>query len=237
MQSSVTAALGFLASTDSAPDRSRGFASYRVLPPPLPPVRLEEVPGESGRFRVTAPYVFTAPWGANYEIPAGYTTDLASSPRALWSLLAPHELGFTATTIHDFLRDKGPGLGVTRAEADAAFEAVLERQLVDPTKALRAIAAVRLWSRFRSAEERLTQHLAASGSWQTLRMTTKTLAPIVLAALRSRRVGLVSEAWRIGKPLLAEFLHRRGKAPQRKAIKDIGDLMALPSNDEFTIDL
>lgn len=36
-------------------------------------------------------------------IPAGFTTDGASVPRLLWSIIPPHGLAFNASVLHDYL--------------------------------------------------------------------------------------------------------------------------------------
>lgn len=43
--------------------------------------------------------------GRKFIIPAGYKTDFASVPQALWSLFPPHGLAAIPSLIHDFMYD------------------------------------------------------------------------------------------------------------------------------------
>lgn len=53
-------------------------------------------------------------------VPAGFTTDFASIPRFLWSVLPPAGAYGKAAVVHDFLyRTRGPW---TRGEADAVLK-------------------------------------------------------------------------------------------------------------------
>lgn len=42
----------------------------------------------------------------DWEIPEGYETDLASIPRLVWFLIAPHEIGVNEAILHDDLYRK-----------------------------------------------------------------------------------------------------------------------------------
>lgn len=211
MNAAATTALGFLTHqlTATTPDRARRGASYLVIPPPLDPVRLAEIPGDPGRFRVAVRYDFTTPWGQRVTIPAGYQTDLASSPKLLWLILAPHELGFTATTIHDFLCDHGAEHGISREEADDVFAAVLELQRVNPKKAAKAVAAVRFWSEFRKREAGLATALENAGKWASVRAIFSAALPAIMAAVTGGKASLIGEAVKIATSGVRTIIERR----------------------------
>lgn len=57
------------------------------------------------------------------RVPAGFVTDLASVPRALWAVLPPHGKYAKAAIIHDYLYTKGE---VPRLEADRVFSEAME---------------------------------------------------------------------------------------------------------------
>jgi Protein of unknown function (DUF1353) len=63
--------------------------------------------------------------GHRIVVPAGFTTNLASIPRPLWTLAAPYELSVAATSVHDLGYGRGGafpnGLTLSRAEVDAVF--------------------------------------------------------------------------------------------------------------------
>lgn len=86
------------------------------------------------------------------RIPAGFTFDLASVPRAVWSIIAPFELSIAAPLLHDFLYRHGgvPPQGTvtpyrtwTRAEADRLFRDVMAREGVPGWRRWAAYSAVR----------------------------------------------------------------------------------------------
>ncbi|HAF44718.1 MAG TPA: phage tail protein [Gallionellaceae bacterium] len=43
------------------------------------------------------------------EVPAGFVTDLASTPRLLWTILPPHGQYAKAAILHDYLYDNATG--------------------------------------------------------------------------------------------------------------------------------
>ena len=47
--------------------------------------------------------VIDGPISQTHIIPQGFSSDLASIPRFLWFLIAPHELGIDSALIHDFM--------------------------------------------------------------------------------------------------------------------------------------
>lgn len=74
-------------------------------------------------------------------IPDGFTFDLASVPRALWSLIAPFELSILAPLVHDFLY-RGNDERYSRNEADDLFRDLMEREGVPWWRRWAAYAAV-----------------------------------------------------------------------------------------------
>lgn len=75
---------------------------------------------EDGKhWTLTAPLVYVTQRGDTFEIPAGFQTDFASIPQALWSLVGdPGGPWAPAAVVHDFLYRSGI---VPRAEADRTF--------------------------------------------------------------------------------------------------------------------
>lgn len=76
--------------------------------------------------RTTSSHVYSLPGGGVIIVPREYAFDLASVPRTLWPLCGPHELGFAAAAVHDYLYEMGgevPELDrqVPRREADRAL--------------------------------------------------------------------------------------------------------------------
>ena len=87
--------------------------------------------------------------GREWFIPAGFSFDLASIPRALWGLLASHELGVLAPLCHDWLYRNG-GLTpsawpvrYTRARADDLFLRQMKESGVSLLRRRAAYLAVR----------------------------------------------------------------------------------------------
>ncbi len=74
------------------------------------------------------PFVFLSPSLGEIEAPAGFVTDYASIPRALWSLYPPDGAYTEAAVIHDWLYAShvGPdGEPITRSQADEVFDEAL----------------------------------------------------------------------------------------------------------------
>ena len=64
-------------------------------------------------------------------VPAGFVTDFASTPRALWAVLPPFGTYQLGAVVHDFLYwDQG----CTREEADALLRAAMAESRVEPLK-------------------------------------------------------------------------------------------------------
>lgn len=97
----------------------------KTLPPEFPlPLRLERT--GPLRANVMALFAFRSRAVGLVEVEAGFDTDYASVPRALWSLYPPDGDYTPAAVVHDALywhqatREHG-GYPVTRAQADAVF--------------------------------------------------------------------------------------------------------------------
>lgn len=101
-------------------------------------------PDQAGCYRTERPFSFDIGLkgsGLTVTVPKGFVTDLASVPRWLWWLFAPHDPQYAAAAVlHDYLRswaDFDPVtahaifldalliLGVARWKAVAMFAAVL----------------------------------------------------------------------------------------------------------------
>lgn len=77
-----------------------------------------------------------------YKVPQGFTTDLASIPRILWSIYSPNKANtIPAAVIHDYLYFC-PG-EMTRAEADSIFYDALIYKHVKTRTAFKYWIAVR----------------------------------------------------------------------------------------------
>ena len=64
-------------------------------------------------------------------VPAGFVTDFASTPRAIWAVLPPFGTYQLAAVVHDFLYwDQG----CTREQADALLRAGMAESRVEPLK-------------------------------------------------------------------------------------------------------
>lgn len=70
-------------------------------------------------FTLCKPFVYYVD-GVKYKVPQGFTTDLASTPRVLWSIYAPHKANtIPAAIIHDYMYFCPTGM--SRARADSIF--------------------------------------------------------------------------------------------------------------------
>ena len=149
----------------------------------LTPLRLEYI---DGRFWATTEkfeYHLGAPDGIErVVIPAGFMTDFASIPRALWPVLPPTGPYGKAAVVHDWLYqvrevrrmptidvidDQGKPAGrivmptgarlVNRAEADAVFNEAMEVLTVRRTQRWTLYSGVRVggwvtWNRYRRSD-------------------------------------------------------------------------------------
>lgn len=99
------AALVFLASCTSTFFIGRPTVTQLTAEPPI--------------FLLAYPLAFTVgEKNEPFEVPAGFVTDLASIPRALWWWEAPHEGTLAPAIVHDFLYWEQP---CTKDEADAVM--------------------------------------------------------------------------------------------------------------------
>lgn len=58
-------------------------------------------------FTIAEPCEVTNAYGHPiFAIPAGYVTDFASVPRAMWSIFPPHGRMTTASIVHDYMYDR-----------------------------------------------------------------------------------------------------------------------------------
>ena len=76
---------------------------------------------EAYRFELLAPFEYHVgayPSDITITVPAGFVTDLASVPRALWAVFPPHGKWAKAAIVHDYLYVEAIG---TRRWADSVF--------------------------------------------------------------------------------------------------------------------
>lgn len=81
------------------------------------------------------------------DTPIGWTTDLASVPRAVWSIVPPHKRIKKAAVPHDDLygnRPKFDGVRITRAEADAVLWALCVKEGLSERECEAVYTTVRL---------------------------------------------------------------------------------------------
>jgi len=92
-------------------------------------------------FTICEPFLYNVD-GKSYRVPQGFTTDLASIPKILWSIYSPNKANtIPAAVIHDYLYFC-PG-EMTRAEADRIFYDVLLYKHVHSFTAYKYWASVR----------------------------------------------------------------------------------------------
>ena len=92
--------------------------------------------------------------GLTIRVPAGFKTDLASIPQALWNVLPPVGRYDRAAVVHDFLYRNN---GVTRKQADDVLLEAMEVLGVRATQRWVIYAGVRLggwkpWSNYRNGK-------------------------------------------------------------------------------------
>ena len=68
------------------------------------------------------------------NVPAGFKTDLTSTPEAVWEWLPPDGPYMAAAIIHDYLYSKQSALSITREEADDVFKEAMKSLDVDSNK-------------------------------------------------------------------------------------------------------
>jgi len=117
----------------------------------IPPARLQSL--ESGRqlYEVREAFRYASPAFGEIEVPAGFVTDFASIPRAVWSYLSPEDpVILYPSVIHDFLYTKPPGGGafgraISRADADAVLREAMLASGARSTQAWVVFRSVRLF--------------------------------------------------------------------------------------------
>ncbi len=117
--------------------RQTTFQDPVIMPLPSPGVRR--------RFRLVSPFVFRLANGAclELEIPAGFITDFASTPRLLWPLFPPTGPWMRAALVHDYCyREQVP---FSRFLADALFREVMRLDGVPRWRRIVFYWAVRLF--------------------------------------------------------------------------------------------
>lgn len=80
----------------------------------------------------------------DFIIPAGFTTDLASTPRLLWALFPPFGHYTRAAIVHDFLYWSKPR-SMTRKDADGIFRRIMREAGVPAWRRWTMWAAVRVF--------------------------------------------------------------------------------------------
>lgn len=80
-----------------------------------------------------------------FTVPAGFKTDFASVPRALWNIIPPTGLHTKAAVIHDWLYHSKI---VTRKDADGIFDRIMRESGVSSIKRGIMWSAVRLFGGF-----------------------------------------------------------------------------------------
>ena len=90
------------------------------------PLRLEQT--GPNQWTLTEPLLYFGSDGTVVEVPAGYPTDLASVPRAVWSLFSKTGKIARASVVHDYLYETAK----TRTEAvRASFDRVFRNAMKD----------------------------------------------------------------------------------------------------------
>lgn len=80
--------------------------------------------GDRDQFEVWVPIKYQLSNGIKIIVPKGWVTDMASTPRFIWSIFPPFgKYGF-ASVIHDYLYES-PEILVSRKFADAEFKRIM----------------------------------------------------------------------------------------------------------------
>lgn len=113
------------------------------------PLNLEPISGPMP-YRTTRDLVYdigVKGSGLRVVVPAGFETDLATVPRLLWPICAPHDPRYAgAAVLHDYLYDWD---GFTRVVADGIFYEAMRALGTPRWKAVMMYVGVRLWNRWR----------------------------------------------------------------------------------------
>ena len=108
-------------------------------------LELTNAPDDDGDWLLVQDFALTLD-GKEVVVPKGFRTDLASTPRYLWSVFPPFGRWDEAATVHDwFYRTVDLENRPTRKEADDAFYAIMIFCNVPKWRALDMWSAVRLF--------------------------------------------------------------------------------------------
>jgi hypothetical protein len=132
------------------------------------PIRVEYLAVD--KWRLLEPFCYYTLTGEHIQVPAGFQTDFASIPRALWALYPPAGPWAGAAVIHDYLYVEGKR---TRGECDGIFREAMEALGVPWLR--RQI----MWLAVRSA---------GGSSWTKHRLIQREQEAFLLT-LRTRKVG------------------------------------------------
>lgn len=88
----------------------------------LTPLVMEDL-CDGRHFKLWRPLEYVSRAGVHYVVPAGFTTDLNSSPRIAWRLYPPSNKANRAAVLHDFLYDTAL---VPKELADALYHEASE---------------------------------------------------------------------------------------------------------------
>jgi len=123
----------------------------------MEPVKVASADGR--RWTLLEPYHWR-----DFVVPAGFVTDFASTPRAIWAWLPPTGRYMGAAVVHDYLYVVN---GCTRAEADRVFLEAMQDAGVNVVRRRLMYWAVRAfgqapWDRYR-AQKQAVGFLAGRG--------------------------------------------------------------------------
>ena len=103
----------------------------------VPSLKVQTSDGRN--FVLLEPFRYTSSWGAIIDVPAGSTSDGASTPREIWCFIPPFGTYWMATFLHDYLyrstqlpktecdlllKDAMQSLGVEAIELNAIYAGV-----------------------------------------------------------------------------------------------------------------
>lgn len=80
--------------------------------------------GDKDQFEVWVPIEYQLSNGIKIIVPKGWVTDMASTPRFIWSIFPPFGRYGFASVIHDYLYES-PEILVSRKFADAEFKRIM----------------------------------------------------------------------------------------------------------------
>lgn len=102
------------------------------------------VKGSKDKWKLGQSYIYDFQ-GMRIEVPKGFVTDLASTPRLLWLTFPPFGRYTGASVIHDYLYSVGYQLGISRKKADEIFLGIMKELGVPFWKRQAMYKAVRLF--------------------------------------------------------------------------------------------